>query len=43
MEIGAWGGHEASDGNRTHSFRILMRCGADFSDAEVCTISDTHA
>lgn len=35
MEMGAWGGQEASDGNRTHSFRILMRFGVDSSDAEV--------
>lgn len=35
IEMGAWGGDEASDGNRTHSFGILMRCGADSADAKV--------
>ena len=42
LETGARGGQEASDGNRTHSFRILMRCGADYSDARVRHIH-THA
>lgn len=42
IEMGAWGGDEASDGNRTHSFGILMRCGADSTDAEVGNACIAH-